>query len=79
MPELNQYFKLYCEHSQRKRPQLPDHIETCLNNAVSGIAGHSPLEMAYDSPKPDTFKRLLPMGPKLLTEEETPEDKAIRA
>lgn len=68
MRELNKYLELYCDHSQRKRPELPEYT-----------AGYSPLELTYDFPKPDTFKRLLPTGPRILTEEKTREDKAIRA
>jgi hypothetical protein len=59
MRELGKYFRIYCQHTQKKWPELLPYIEDWLNTSVSTATGFAPIELLNGEPTPDLFSKLL--------------------
>jgi hypothetical protein len=76
MRELGKYFRIYCEKTHRKWPEL---IQNWLNSSVSDSTGFTPVELFDREPRPYIFKELLKRRPDQLPNEETITEKILKA
>jgi transposase InsO family protein len=51
MRELGKYFRIYCNLTHKKWPELVPHIIKWLNSSVSATTGYSPIELMQGEPK----------------------------
>jgi hypothetical protein len=79
MRELNKYFKIYCNVTQKQWPELIPYISEWLNGSASGTTGYSPIELMFDEPRPDLFRKILNKTSEQLPTAETLESKVIKA
>jgi hypothetical protein len=79
MRELGKYFRIYCNTTQKKWPELVPHIESWLNSSVSGVTGYAPIELLSGKPRPDIFRNILKKEPDRQPVEEALTDKLLKA
>jgi hypothetical protein len=59
MKEIGKFCRIYCSEAHKRWPELLPHIEEWLNGTLSDSTGYSPVELIFDSPRPDMFGELL--------------------
>jgi hypothetical protein len=59
MRELGKYFRIYCNETHKKWPELVPHIEKLLNSSVCTTTGYAPVELLNGETRPDVFKKIL--------------------
>jgi hypothetical protein len=79
MRELGKYFRIYCQHTQKKWPELIPYIEDWLNKSVSTATGFAPTELLIGGPPHDVFDKLLKKEQDQKPEEVALEEKLSRA
>ena len=62
MREIGKFCRIYCNEAHRRWPDLLSHIEGWLNGTLSDSTGYSPVELIFDSPRPDLFEKFLKKG-----------------
>jgi hypothetical protein len=65
--------------THKKWPELIPLVEKWLNTSVSGTTGYSPVELIFDEPKPDVFKRILLRTREQMPPIESLEEKILHA
>jgi transposase InsO family protein len=79
MRELSKYCKIYCNMTHKKWPELIPVVEKWLNCSVSGATGYSPVELIFNEPKPDVFRKILRKTQDQMPPVESLEDKILHA
>jgi hypothetical protein len=79
MRELGKYFKIYCNKTHKKWPELVPYIEKWLNTSVSQSTGYTPVELLFGEPQPNMFQKVLNNNVNQSQGEEPLADKLIRA
>jgi hypothetical protein len=79
MRELGKYFKIYCDKTRRKWPDMIPKIQKWLNSSISSSTGYTPVELFDQEPVPCIFKELLQKKPDQSPTEETLADKILKA
>jgi hypothetical protein len=78
MRELSKYFRIYCNTTHKKWPELVSSIERWLNSFINSATGYSPIELLSGAARPDVFKGLVNKKPDQLPQEETLPDKILK-
>jgi hypothetical protein len=79
MRELRKYFRIYCNTTHKKWPELLPCIKEWLNSSVSETTGYAPIELLGGEPRPDIFRELLKNEPDQLPVEGTLAEKLLKA
>jgi hypothetical protein len=79
MRGLGTFFKIYCNKSHRKWPELVAHAERWINSTTSSATGYTPMELMFGDPTPDLFQDVLKKTADHVPEEVSLEDKWLRA
>ena len=79
MRELGKYFKIYCNETHKKWPELVPYIENWLNSSVSQSTGYAPIELLNGQARPDIFLKILKKQPAQSPSEDPLADKLIKA
>jgi hypothetical protein len=79
MREIGKFFKIYCSQNHRKWPELIPYIENWINQSVASSTGYTPIELMEGKSRPDLFASILRKDPGQLPQEESTEDKALKA
>jgi DNA polymerase elongation subunit (family B) len=79
MREIGKFCRIYCHRNHRKWPELLGKIEDWLNGTVSSSTGYTPIELMLGKPKPDLFQRIVAKSADQKSQEESAEDKALKA
>jgi hypothetical protein len=79
MRELGKYFRIYCDKTHKKWPELVPYVENWLNSSASSTTGYAPLELLQDCEKPDIFRKILKKTPDQMPPNETLADKLLKA
>jgi hypothetical protein len=79
MRELGKYFRIYCNMTHKKWPELVPYITKWLNLSASSSTGYSPMELMYGEPKTDLFREMLKKNQDEQPTEETLETKVLKA
>jgi len=53
MKEIGKFCCIYSNEAHKRWPELLSHIEGWLNGTLSNSTGYSPVELIFDSPRPD--------------------------
>jgi hypothetical protein len=61
---LAKYFRIYCNKTHKKWPELVPLIERWLNSSVCETTGYAPIELLNGEERPDLFKQILNIEPK---------------
>jgi hypothetical protein len=77
MRSLGTFFKIYCDKTHRKRPELLAFVESWLNSTVSSTTGFAPMELMFGDPTPDIFREILKKTQDQIPEEASLEDKVL--
>jgi transposase InsO family protein len=67
MRELGKYFRIYCNETHKKRPELIPYIEKWMNSSVNSATGYTPIELLGGDNKLKLFETF-----KLPEEEDLP-------
>jgi transposase InsO family protein len=59
MRELGKYFRIYCEETHRKWPELVPNIQDWLNSSVIATTGYAPVELFNGQPRTNIFAEIL--------------------
>ena len=59
MKEIGKFCRTYSNEAHKRWPELLSHIEGWLNGTLSNSTSYSPVELIFDSPRPDLFEELL--------------------
>jgi hypothetical protein len=59
MRELGKYFRIYCEETHNKWPELVPKIQDWLNSSVTATTGYAPVELFNGEPRPNIFTDIL--------------------
>jgi hypothetical protein len=78
MRELGKYFRIFCEKTHKKWPELVPYIQNWLNSSVIDTTGYAPVELLGGNPRPDIFHSLLKKNPDQTLPEETLAEKIIQ-
>ncbi|PNF40755.1 hypothetical protein B7P43_G18308, partial [Cryptotermes secundus] len=79
MRELGKYFKIYCNETRKKWPELVPYIENWLNSSISQSTGYAPIELLNGEDRPDIFRKLLKEEADQSPDEEPLSEKLIKA
>jgi hypothetical protein len=79
MRELGKYFKIYCNQTHKKWPELVPYIENWLNNSVNQSTGYAPVELLFGETQPNVFLKILDQSVNQSQEEESLADKLMKA
>jgi hypothetical protein len=79
MRELGKYFKIYCNQTHKKWPELVLYIEKWLNNSVNQSTCYSPVELLFGEAQPNMFSRILKNNKNQSQETTLLADKLIQA
>jgi hypothetical protein len=56
MKKISKFFWIYCSENHKKWAELIPHIESWLNNTVTGATGFTPAELMFGGRVPTFFK-----------------------
>lgn len=79
MKEIGKFCRIYCHQNHKKWPELLVKIEEVLNGSVSDSTGYSPVELMYDEPRPDLFKKFITKEADQMPPTESHQEKALKA
>jgi hypothetical protein len=79
MREISKFCRIYCSQNHRKGAELLPRIEERLNTRVSDSTCFTPVELLFETRKPDLFEKILSILPENLPEPETIGDKVMKA
>jgi hypothetical protein len=79
MREIGKFCRIYCHQAHKKWPELLPKIEEWLNGTASDSTGYSPVELMYDEPRPDLFKKFLVKEADQRAPLESLQDKVLKA
>jgi hypothetical protein len=79
MREIGKFCKIYCHQNHKKWPELLPKIEEWINGSVSDSTGYAPVELMFDEPRPDVFKKFLVKEADQLPPCESLQDKVLKA
>jgi len=55
--EIGKFCRIYCNEAHKRWPELLLHIEGWLNGTLSNSTGYSPVELIFNSRRPDMFEK----------------------
>jgi hypothetical protein len=79
MRELGKYFRIYCNETHKKWPELVPHIQDWLNSLVVETTGYAPGELLDGKSRPDIFRNLLKKRKDQIPTEDTVAEKVFKA
>jgi hypothetical protein len=79
MREIGTFCRIYCNEAHKKWPELLSHIEAWFNGTLSDSTGYSPVELIFDSPRPDLFEEFLKKGSEQKPLGESLQEKVLKA
>jgi hypothetical protein len=79
MHELGKYFKIYCNETHKKWPELVPYIENSLNSSISQSTGYASIELLNGQARLDIFRTILKRESDQSPTEESLADKLIKA
>jgi hypothetical protein len=79
MTEIGKFCRIYCNEAHKRWPELISHIEGWLNGTSSDSIGYSPVELIFDSPRPDVFEEFLKKGSEQKPPAEDLKEKVLKA
>jgi hypothetical protein len=79
MTEIGTFCRIYCHEAHKRWPELLSHIEGWLNGTLSDSTGYSPVELIFDSPRPDLFEEFLKKGSEQKPPAENLQEKVLKA
>jgi len=60
MKELSKFCLIYCHQTHKRWADLLPQIEQWLNKSVASSAAYAPVELIFNSQRPDIFAKFLP-------------------
>jgi hypothetical protein len=76
--EIGKFCRIYCNEAHKRWPELLSHTEGWLNGMLSDSTGYSPVELIFDSPRPDLFEEFLKKGSEQKPLVESQQEKVLK-
>ena len=79
MKEISKFCRIYCYQNHKKCAELIPHIEVWLNKTVASTTLYTPIELMFETKRPNLFEGILPELPEGEAEQEDVQDKIAKA